>query len=327
MMNQNQKNTAQRVFAALLSVLMLLSQLVLPAAAFAAVDVSTLPLLTVGYTDLDGELCTLSVAPAATGVNMDEVVYWAQLPGNANWETPVTLTALSQDGNVCMPDGTAAYPGVNATEKDGSSYTGWVEIYTPEEMNLIATYPIYLSTLPLPEEPEPVAASVNVYYVNTADNSVLLTDTKTDLAAGEHWISPDRAGEVSGYDLVSSDAQLVTVYADGTISGDVYFQMQAKPVYASVNVYYVNTADNSVLLTDTKTDLAAGEHWISPDRAGEVSGYDLVSSDAQLVTVYADGTISGDVYFQMQAKPVYANVNVYYVNTADNSVLLTDTKT
>ena len=100
---------------------------------------------------------------------------------------------------------------------------------------------------------------------------------------------------------MSSDAQMATVYADGTTSGDVYFQMQAKPVYANVNVYYVNAADNSVLLTDTKTDLAAGEHWISPDRAGEISGYDLVSSDAQLVTVYADGTISGDVYFQMQA--------------------------
>jgi len=327
-MTNTRTTLTQRLFAAMLSVLLLLAQLAMPAAALAEVDVTYLPLLDVAYTDLNGELFTLTVNPVATGINMDEVVYWAQLPGDVSWETPVTLKAVSQDGSMCLPDGSSPYPAVNAADKDDISFTGWVEIYNEDFSELLASYPIYLSTLPLPEE-EPVFANVVINYVDVATGEVKLSDTKTDLTPGEYWFQPERAGEVAGYELVSSDAQLVTVYDDGTTSGDITFQMQViPPKTANVVINYVDVATGEVKLSDTKTDLTPGEYWFQPERAGEVAGYELISSDAQLVTVYDDGTTSGDITFQMQViPPKTANVVINYVDVATGEVKLSDTKT
>ena len=88
---------------------------------------------------------------------------------------------------------------------------------------------------PEPEpEPEPVFGSVTINYVNVANSEVLLSETEGDLAPGEYWFPPDRAGEVAGYELVSSDAQSAIIYDDGTTSNQINFQMQKIPKTGSI---------------------------------------------------------------------------------------------
>ncbi|MBO5501966.1 MAG: leucine-rich repeat protein, partial [Clostridia bacterium] len=94
-------------------------------------------------------------------------------------------------------------------------------------------------------EPEPVFGSINILYVDTADNAVLLEETISDLPVGDYSYTPDRAGEIEGYELVSSDPQYASILEDGSASNDIVFMMQKIPVYGSINILYVDTADNA----------------------------------------------------------------------------------
>ena len=77
-MNKTFPKAIKRAAAWLMTLLMLVSQLAAPVAAL-AMDVSTLPVISVNYTDWDGNPQTVMVYPADTG---DQVVYWAQMPEN-----------------------------------------------------------------------------------------------------------------------------------------------------------------------------------------------------------------------------------------------------
>ncbi|MBQ8149922.1 MAG: hypothetical protein IJ041_05340, partial [Clostridia bacterium] len=152
-------NSLKRMAALLMTLLMLVSQLVMPAAAMAMamVDITMLPVVTVQYTDADGVQGSMDIY-AAAGED-GAVFYWGQLPGNTDWSAGVYLTAMSMDGSYCLPDGSQAYTPMDATEVDGVSFTAYVEQYaTPDDMPY-ASYPVYLSSAPMPEpeysEPEP----------------------------------------------------------------------------------------------------------------------------------------------------------------------------
>ncbi len=105
-MNKTLRNVTKKMAAWLMTLLMLVSQLAMPVAALAAVDTSTLPMVTVNYTQLDGAAGSMPVYASVTGANQDQVVYWAQLPDNTNWEAGVTVIATAMDGCKCLPDGT-----------------------------------------------------------------------------------------------------------------------------------------------------------------------------------------------------------------------------
>ena len=155
-MNRTYPHPVKRMAALLMTLLMLISQVIMPVAAL-AMDVSTLPVLTVNYTDWDGNPNMVSVYPSVTGANMDQVVYWAQMPENINWDAGVTVVATPMDGSYSPLDGTSPYYAVNAPDMDGMSVTCNVDLFaTAEDGAPFASYPLYLSSAPMPQpEPEP----------------------------------------------------------------------------------------------------------------------------------------------------------------------------
>jgi len=116
-MNNHFPKSLKRAAAMLMTLLMLVSQVVAPVAALAAVDVSTLPVISVNYTDWDGNPQSVTVYPSLSG---EQAVYWAQMPDNINWDAGVTLLAQTMDGSYCPLDGTVPYYAVNAPGLDGT---------------------------------------------------------------------------------------------------------------------------------------------------------------------------------------------------------------
>ncbi|MBQ7865588.1 MAG: hypothetical protein IJ350_04385, partial [Clostridia bacterium] len=177
-MNKTFPKAIKRAAAWLMTLLMLVSQLAAPVAAL-AMDVSTLPVISVNYTDWDGNPQTVMVYPTAAG---DQVVYWAQMPENINWDAGVTLLAQTMDGSYCPLDGTVPFFAVNAPGLDGMSFTSNVDLFgSADEAGgpPFATFPLYLSSAPMPEvqpEPEPVFGNVVINYVDENGN-VLLSHT------------------------------------------------------------------------------------------------------------------------------------------------------
>lgn len=83
---------------------------------------------------------------------------------------------------------------------------------------------VYLSTQQIPQA-APVNGTITILYA-TEDMQQLLDDTRYDVAPGVYQFTPDRQGEIPGYEAVDASPQTVTVYEDGSVSGDVIFYMR-----------------------------------------------------------------------------------------------------
>ena len=219
--------------ALLTSLLMILLQLAAPLGALAT-ETADVPAVYVTYTDANGQTGS---AMGQLAVGEDGVTYyWAQTMDSPTW--PLQITVGVADGspyfyNVTYlwwnADKTAPVSQQDVTTADATQAVALVEFYRNEEKTDYAgSCYVYLSTQQLPQA-APVNGTVHIYYI-TQDWQQLLDDTRYDVAPGVYQFTPDRQGEISGYEMIDSTPQTVTVNNDGTVSGDVIFYM--RPVSA-----------------------------------------------------------------------------------------------
>ena len=223
----------RRGLALLTSLLLILLQLAAPLGALAT-ETADVPAVYVSYTDANG---LTGSAMGQLAVGEDGVTYyWAQTMDSPTW--PLQITVGVADGspyfyNVTYlwwnADKTAPVSQQDVTAADATQAVALVEFYRNEEKTDYAgACYVYLSTQQLPQA-APVNGTVHIYYI-TQDWQQLLDDTRYDVAPGVYQFTPDRQGEISGYEMIDSTPQTVTVNNDGTVSGDVIFYM--RPVSA-----------------------------------------------------------------------------------------------
>ena len=223
----------RRGLALLTSLLLILLQLAAPLGALAT-ETADVPAVYVSYTDANG---LTGSAMGQLAVGEDGVTYyWAQTMDSPTW--PLQITVGVADGspyfyNVTYlwwnADKTTPVSQQDVTTADATQAVALVEFYRNEEKTDYAgSCYVYLSTQQLPQA-APVNGTVHIYYI-TQDWQQLLDDTRYDVAPGVYQFTPDRQGEISGYEMIDSTPQTVTVNNDGTVSGDVIFYM--RPVSA-----------------------------------------------------------------------------------------------
>ena len=219
----------RRGLALLTSLLLILLQLAAPLGALAT-ETADVPAVYVSYTDANG---LTGSAMGQLAVWEDGVTYyWAQTMDSPTW--PLQITVGVADGspyfyNVTYlwwnADKTAPVSQQDVTAAEATQAVALVEFYRNEEKTDYAgSCYVYLSTQQLPQA-APVNGTVHIYYI-TQDWQQLLDDTRYDVAPGVYQFTPDRQGEISGYEMIDSTPQTVTVNNDGTVSGDVIFYMR-----------------------------------------------------------------------------------------------------
>ena len=223
----------RRGLALLTSLLLILLQLAAPLGALAT-ETADVPAVYVSYTDANG---LTGSAMGQLAVGEDGVTYyWAQTMDSPTW--PLQITVGVADGspyfyNVTYlwwnADKTAPVSQQDVTAADATQAVALVEFYRNEEKTDYAgSCYVYLSTQQLPQA-APVNGTITILYA-TEDMQQLLDDTRYDVAPGVYQFTPDRQGEIPGYEAVDASPQTVTVYEDGSVSGDVIFYM--RPVSA-----------------------------------------------------------------------------------------------
>ena len=223
----------RRGLALLTSLLLILLQLAAPLGALAT-ETADVPAVYVSYTDANG---LTGSAMGQLAVGEDGVTYyWAQTMDSPTW--PLQITVGVADGSTYFynvtylwwnADKTAPVSQQDVTAADATQAVALVEFYRNEEKTDYAgSCYVYLSTQQLPQA-APVNGTITILYA-TEDMQQLLDDTRYDVAPGVYQFTPDRQGEIPGYEAVDASPQTVTVYEDGSVSGDVIFYM--RPVSA-----------------------------------------------------------------------------------------------
>ena len=219
----------RRGLALLTSLLLILLQLAAPLGALAT-ETADVPAVYVSYTDANG---LTGSAMGQLAVGEDGVTYyWAQTMDSPTW--PLQITVGVADGspyfyNVTYlwwnADKTAPVSQQDVTAADATQAVALVEFYRNEEKTDYAgSCYVYLSTQQLPQA-APVNGTITILYA-TEDMQQLLDDTRYDVAPGVYQFTPDRQSEIPGYEAVDASPQTVTVYEDGSVSGDVIFYMR-----------------------------------------------------------------------------------------------------
>ena len=219
----------RRGLALLTSLLLILLQLAAPLGALAT-ETADVPAVYVSYTDANG---LTGSAMGQLAVGEDGVTYyWAQTMDSPTW--PLQITVGVADGspyfyNVTYlwwnADKTAPVSQQDVTAADATQAVALVEFYRNEEKTDYAgSCYVYLSTQQIPQA-TPVNGTITILYA-TEDMQQLLDDTRYDVAPGVYQFTPDRQGEIPGYEAVDASPQTVTVYEDGSVSGDVIFYMR-----------------------------------------------------------------------------------------------------
>ena len=294
-MTRHFPNSLRRAAALAMSLLMALAQLAAPAAALAEtmVDVAQLPTVTLYY-QISAEDEVPTPAPIFADISTGTPIYWALLPEQA-FQFPITIDVMGSGDPLYTygPASGSAIAAVNAPAADGVSMSATIDVY--QEGALTASYPLYLSTIPMPP-PQTQNAQVEIAYVDVETQAVLLSYTQ-EYAPGQYTVTPDRAGELMDYALEGANAVDLTVNADGSYSpAPVTFAFKSggepEPPQQNwdVKIKYQST-DNVYSFEDTKSYLP-GTHTITAERAGELNGYTLQEPSSYEVTVNADGSYS-----------------------------------
>ena len=296
-MNKKTPTFIKRAAAWLMTLLMLVSQLAAPVAALAT-DVSTLPVISVNYTDWDGNPQSVMVYPAANG---EEVVYWAQMPENINWDAGVTLTAQMMDGSYCPLDGTVPYFAVNAPALDGMSFTSNVDLFgSVEEAGgaPFASFPLYLSSAPMPQpEPEPEPEKTGTVYVSYQTAEGEFAGYNVDVSESNNVISPDFSVVPSDYTAVSVDPVTIDFSSGAPSPATVTFMFQQPEKTGTVYVSY-QTAEGE--FAGYNVDVSESNNVISPDFSVVPSDYTAVSVDPVTIDFSSGAPSPAMVTFMFQ---------------------------
>ncbi len=300
-MNERKVGGFKRALALMMSIFIILSQLALPVAALAQ-DLFALPTLSLSYPVGEG-VQSVVVTPS---LYAQQPVYWATVPAEALM-SGVTLDIQGVEGE--SYNSTAGYQlmAQDATEVDGMA-ASYIEVY--RNGSLAGSYPLYLSTQPLPpEQPtyfDPVPVQVNCY---DQDGGLITSYGDSVGMDGKTFTAP----ELDGYVLTGESSVTVTMDENGWLSQDVisfYYQKQLQPANVRVEAYDQN--GNLIY---------SGEETIQPENgreiyAPELDGYVLSGESAVWVEMYADGRLSHDVVvFQYTLVPKTASITVKVVDS------------
>ncbi len=162
-----------------------------------------------------------------------------------------------------------------------------------------------------------VLANVTVVY--QYEDGEVIDQTTQSLGSGDHTIKPT-SELVAGLEWTS--AQEVPVHVEGGVAtpNTVTFTYKKPDVKADVTVVY-QYKDGTVIDRTTQS-LGSGDHTITPT-SELVAGLELTS--AQEVPVHVEGGIATPntvtfVYKQASTEPVYANIEISFVDKDGNPV-------
>ena len=172
-----------------------------------------------------------------------------------------------------------------------------------------------------------VKADVTVVY-QYKDGTVIDRTTQS-LGSGDHTITPT-SELVAGLELTS--AQEVPVHVEGGIATPntvtfVYKQASTEPVYANIEISFVDKDGNPVA-SPQSTSLPVGRHTVTAAPEDLLDGYSIATEPNVTVEVYEDGTADPAsitfVYNKVETDPTEepqpspASVRVVYLAREDN---------
>ena len=170
-----------------------------------------------------------------------------------------------------------------------------------------------------PDVPD-VPADVTVVY--QYDDGEVIDRTTQSLGSGDHTITPT-SELVAGLELTS--AQEVPVHVEGGVATPnpvvfIYKTPDVPDVPADVTVVY--QYDNGERIDQQTQSLGSGDHTITPT-SELVAGLELTS--AQEVPVHVEGGVATPnlvtfEYKQASTEPVYANIEISFVDKDGNPV-------
>ncbi len=179
-------------------------------------------------------------------------------------------------------------------------------------------YTLYVSTQMMPTDPA-LDTPVDVTVVYQYDNGEVIDQQTQPLGSGDHIIIPSSA-LVAGLEWTS--AQEVPVHVEGGVASPnpVVFTYKTPDVPANVTVVY--QYEDGEVIDQTTQSLGSGDHTIKPT-SELVAGLELTS--AQEVPVHVEGGIATPntvtfVYKQASTEPVYANIEISFVDKDGNPV-------
>ncbi len=288
----------RRALALMMSIFIILSQLALPAAALAQ-TVEALPSLNLYYT----------VGENTMGVNVmptlyaQQPIYWAMVPAEA-MQSGVTLEILPTgvEGESYNSSYGFQLMAQDAGAVDGMTIATYIEVY--RDGAFTSSYPLYISTQPLPEEGpayfEPVG--VEVRFLDQ-DGNVLNSYSDSVGMEGKTFY----AESFDGYDLTSSGEVWVSMDETGRLSQTViefwYAKKSFEPV--GVEVRFLDQ-DGNVLNSYSDSVGMDGKTFY----AESFDGYDLTSSGEVYVSMDENGNLSQTVIEFWYAKKSFEPVGV-----------------
>ncbi len=172
-----------------------------------------------------------------------------------------------------------------------------------------------------------VKANVTVVY--QYEDDTVIDRTTQSLGSGDHTIKPT-SELVAGLELTS--AQEVPVHVEGGIATPntvtfVYKQASTEPVYANIEISFVDKDGNPVA-SPQSTSLPVGRHTVTAAPEDLLDGYSIATEPNVTVEVYEDGTADpasiAFVYNKVETDPTEepqpspASVTVLYLAREDN---------
>ena len=172
-----------------------------------------------------------------------------------------------------------------------------------------------------------VKANVTVVY--QYEDGEVIDQTTQSLGSGDHTITPT-SELVAGLELTS--AQEVPVHVEGGVATPnlvtfVYKQASTEPVYANIEISFVDKDGNPVA-SPQSTSLPVGRHTVTAAPEDLLDGYSIATEPNVTVEVYEDGTADpasiAFVYNKVETDPTEepqpspASVRVVYLAREDN---------
>lgn len=196
-------------------------------------------------------------------------------------------------------------------------------VANPSSVSFVLIQQVYQPTPTPTPTPQPAAyATIPVYYRDEYGSN--LYSTSQTLGAGYNTITASDARVPAGYMLTSPRSVSVYVSSYGAASPTSVVFTYRRPVSASVQVLYQDTAGN-VLSSETRT-LSQGTNTVTANDSKVPAGYILASARSINVNVDVNGYANpGTVVFTYR-RPVTASIQVVYKDTAGNT-LYTETRT
>ncbi len=274
--------------------------------------------ITLSWTDAQGNPVFAMATPVPYG---EEQAFWAQVDITAPLDQlTITISHPNHPEYVFDPANGSVLLNVVDSGAAMDMLTA-IPITAMANDTFADAYTLYVSTQMMPTDPA-LDTPVNVSVVYQYDNGTVIDQQTQPLGSGDYTITPS-SGLVAGLELTS--AQEVPVHVEGGVATPntvtfTYKTPDVPDVPADVTVVY--QYDNGERIDQQTQSLGSGDHTIKPT-SELVAGLELTS--AQEVPVHVEGGVATPnlvtfEYKQASTEPVYANIEISFVDKDGNPV-------